>query len=234
MADAVSEFDAVAEDYEDQHASSIRFSGEETGFFAEQKAASVAEQLHRAGKPHPGTILDFGAGTGNSVGPLQSEFPESAITCLDVSQRSLQICAERTGGSVETMVFDGERIEAADKQFELVFTACVFHHIEHEHHIRLLRELRRTLGSGGNMFLFEHNPWNPLTRLAVARCPFDENAVLISAPVMRQRFLSAGFSTATIQYGVFFPRFLAWLRPFEKYLGWLPMGAQYSIRATVS
>lgn len=62
------------------------------------------------------------------------------------------------------------------------------------------------------LLLFEHNPWNPLTRHAVANCPFDENAVLISAPEMRKRLRTAGFRNVRIDYRLFFPGFLSALR----------------------
>ena len=79
--------------------------------------------------------------------------------------------------------------------------------------------------------LFEHNPWNPLTRHAVATCPFDVNAVLISAPEMRRRFRAAGFTDVDLKWTLFFPAFAAPLRPLEAGLGWLPLGAQYRLVA---
>ena len=44
-------------------------------------------------------------------------------------------------------------------------------------------ELKRVLRAGGACVIFEHNPLNPLTVQAVNTCPFDENAVLIKAPI---------------------------------------------------
>jgi len=80
--------------------------------------------------------------------------------------------------------------------------------------------------------LFEHNPWNPLTQHAVRNCPFDENAVLIAAPEMRRRLIKCGFGTIKTDYRTFFPAPLAALRPLERFLGWLPIGAQYSLFAS--
>src|SRR4029077_8585681 len=97
--------------------------------------------------------------------------------------------------------------------------------------VALLGEIRRALKPRGARFGFEHNPLNPLTRHAVDTCPFDENAVLIRAPTMRGRALQAGFADARINYRIFFPHALRGLRPLEPRLTWLPLGAQYYVRA---
>ena len=231
MGDLSAEFDQVADEYEEQHARSIRISGESTDYFARQKVEVVASYFRNRRKSEPARILDFGAGIGNAAGGLLSAFPQARLTCLDVSRRSLEICRRRYGDRMATLPFDGRRIEAEDAQFDLIFTACVFHHIDHADHVRLLGEICRVMKPDGSVFLFEHNPWNPLTRMAVANCPFDENAVLIEAREMKRRFLAAGFARADVRFGVFFPKALSGLRRFERQLGWLPLGAQYHIRA---
>ena len=171
------------------------------------------------------------AGRGNCVPHLQATFPDAALTALDVSARSLTHCKARAIRPLETVCYDGQTLPFEDARFDLVFTACVFHHIPEDDHIRLLAEIRRTLTPEGRFVLFEHNPWNPLTRHAVATCPFDANAVLISAPEMRRRFRAAGFGDVALRWTLFFPAALAPLRPLERGLGWLPLGAQYCLVA---
>lgn len=224
------EFDAYVDEYDAQHAASVRLSGEDPDFFAAYKAAEAARVMARAGIV-PARIMDFGAGRGNCVAHLQREFPAASLTCLDVSARSLSHCEARAIRPVEPVCYDGRTLPFGDARFDLVFTACVFHHIPAEDHIRLLREIRRTLTPQGRFILFEHNPWNPLTRHAVATCPFDQHAVLISAPEMRRRFRAAGFADVSLRWTLFFPAILAALRPLERGLGWLPLGAQYCMVA---
>ena len=60
-----------------------------------------------------------------------------------------------------------------------------------------------------------------------AVCAFDENAVLINAREMRRRMAAAGLSNTRIVYRIFFLRLLARLRPFERFLTKIPVGAQY-------
>jgi SAM-dependent methyltransferase len=224
------EFDAVADDYRQQHASSIRLSGEEPDFFARYKIEATADAMAMLGLM-PRRILDFGAGVGNSLPHLQEIFPQSEVTCLDVSARSLELCRERALRPVEVLHSDGRIIAAQDASFDLVFTACVFHHIDPATHVTHLREIRRVLAPAGRLVLFEHNPWNPLTQHAVRTCEFDRDAILISAPEMRRRFRAAGFADVSVDYRMFFPAALAALRPLERGLHWLPLGAQYSIIA---
>ena len=54
---------------------------------------------------------------------------------------------------------------------------------------------------------------------------------VISAPEMRRRFRAAGFTDVALRWTLFFPAFLAPLRPLERWLGWLPLGAQYCLVA---
>jgi SAM-dependent methyltransferase len=220
------EFDAYVDEYEAQHAASVKLSGEDPDFFAEYKAKEAARVMEAAGLS-PRRIMDFGAGRGNCVAHLQRQFPEAALTVLDVSARSLTHCQARAIRPLEAVCYDGQTVPFADASFDLVFTACVFHHIPEDDHIRLLREIRRTLTPQGRFILFEHNPWNPATQHAVRTCPFDANAVLISAPEMRRRFRAAGFGDVALRWTLFFPGFLSTLRPLERGLGWLPLGAQY-------
>ena len=224
------EFDAYVDEYDAQHAQSVKLSGEDPEFFAEYKAKEAARVMAAAGLA-PQRIMDFGAGRGNCIAHLQAEFPQAALTALDVSARSLTHCSARAIRPLETVCYDGRTLPFEDASFDLVFTACVFHHIPAEDHIRLLAEIRRTLSPKGRFMLFEHNPWNPLTRHAVATCPFDVNAVLISAPEMRPRFRAAGFTDIDLKWTLFFPAFAAPLRPLEAGLGWLPLGAQYRLLA---
>ncbi len=224
------EFDAYVDEYEAQHAASVKLSGEDPDFFAAYKAHEAARAMVVEGIA-PKRIMDFGAGRGNCVPHLQEAFPDAALTALDVSARSLDHCEARAIRPIEAVCYDGQTLPFEDGSFDLAFTACVFHHIPAEDHIRLLSEIRRTLSSKGRFILFEHNPWNPATQHAVRTCPFDANAVLISAPEMRRRFRAAGFTDVGLRWTLFFPGFLSALRPLERALGWLPLGAQYCLVA---
>ena len=224
------EFDRFADEYRAMHAASIRLSGEQPEYFAEYKIADIAAEL---GREHAvaRTALDFGAGVGYSVPFFARHLPATRVTCLDVSRKSLDLGAARHGAAAEFRHFDGRRIPYADGTFDVALASCVFHHIPHAEHVALLTEIRRVLTPGGRLFVFEHNPLNPLTRHAVNSCEFDEHAVLVLAPTMKRRVRAAGFATAAVRYRIFFPHVLRGLRPLEARLKWLPLGAQYYVVA---
>ena len=227
------EFDKFAQEYQAQLAAGLSASGEGPEYFAEYKIKDIAHAQRRQGQAPaaPLKVLDFGAGIGGSVPHVHKHLPKAELTCLDVSPRSLEIAQQRFPGQARYTVFDGQRIPCGDGQFDIAYAMCVFHHIPPSQHVALLRELRRVLRPGCSLYVFEHNPHNPLTRKVVRDCPFDENAVLIAAADLREKLQQAGFGPPQVRYRIFFPHFLRLLRPLEKLLAWLPLGAQYSTLA---
>jgi ubiquinone/menaquinone biosynthesis C-methylase UbiE len=228
---ARAEFDAYADRYDELLASSIASSGEGHEYFAEYKIRDLAGLwgVSHGTEASPQRILDFGSGTGSSIPHLITYFPKATITGADVSRESLDLARQRWSSAASFVHCSGTQLPFADGHFDLAFAACVFHHIPHDQHAPLLGELRRVVRRGGLLVLYEHNPLNPLVRKTVASCPFDEGAVLIPARTLRQRVASAGFEKVRSAYRVFFPRRFRALRPIERGLVWLPLGAQYYV-----
>jgi hypothetical protein len=79
------------------------------------------------------------------------------------------------------------------------------------------------------LFVFEHNPYNPVTRRLVNTCPFDADAVLLARAETVSLLKAAGLEPSAAAYCLFFPQMLAALRPLEAWLGWLPLGGQYFV-----
>jgi ubiquinone/menaquinone biosynthesis C-methylase UbiE len=226
------EFDKFAEEYRTLHAANIAASGELPEYFAEYKVRDIFRlHLSLGTEIKSPRILDFGAGIGTSVLYFRKYFPKSQMTCLDVSNKSLEIGKTRFGREAKFVIFDGKTIPFSDCSFDIAFAACVFHHIDYKEHVAILHEFHRVLVPGGIAMVYEHNPYNPLTVRAVNTCVFDENAQLIVGSAMKKSFKYARFRQARIRYRVFFPKVLQWLRPLEKSITWLPLGAQYYVFA---
>lgn len=226
------EFDKFADEYHASLKAGIALSGEGPEYFSEYKIIDIAREcapISSAGA-NGIRVLDFGAGIGNSVPYVRKHLAGAELTCLDLSQRSLEVAEKRFADMARYVRFDGARIPFPNDSFDIAYAMCVFHHINHADHGTLLQELRRVVKPGGSLFIFEHNPFNPLTVRVVNNCPFDENAHLIRGREMKQRLLSAGFASAATRYRVFFPHILRALRPLEGALAWLPLGGQYFVR----
>ncbi|MCC8396220.1 class I SAM-dependent methyltransferase [Paraburkholderia sp. MMS20-SJTR3] len=225
------EFDSFADEYLALHARNIAVSGEGPEYFAEYKIRDIAEEMARR-RIVPARMLDFGSGVGASIPWVKHYLPVAQLTCADVSDRSLDVARSRFPGAARFVHFDGRTLPFEAGEFNLAYAMCVFHHIDHAEHVDLLRELKRVVGPQGTVAVFEHNPLNPLTVRAVNTCEFDVNARLIAARDMKQACLDAGFTNVLVRFRIFFPHMLAKLRPLEKYLTVVPLGAQYSVYAS--
>ena len=225
------EFDRYADDYHRMLGRSTGLFGDPPAFFHRYKIADTRRTVDRSGVAVR-NILDFGCGIGSSIPYFRELFPAAGLVCADTSSRSLEIAAQRfPGASAQLAVQPAAPLALADGRFDLCFSACVFHHIDHAEHVAWLRELRRVTRPGGALVIFEHNPLNPLTRHVVHTCPLDVNARLVRAGTLARAVRTAGWRHVRVGYRLFFPGFLAALRPLEPLLAGLPLGAQYRLHA---
>jgi 2-polyprenyl-3-methyl-5-hydroxy-6-metoxy-1,4-benzoquinol methylase len=214
------EFDAFASGYQDLVTESVRISGESSDYFAAYKARYLGRILERASVRY---VLDYGCGVGSLAKHLHAQLPLERIDGYDPSAdsiRRVEDCLRRQG-------IYSNSLQALGTSYDLIVLANVLHHVKPEGRQALLRNIICRLRPNGRLVVFEHNPYNPLTRWAVSRCVFDEDAVLLRRSETQHRLRAAGFDILRRDFIVFFPRFLAALRPMEALLDWCPMGAQY-------
>ncbi len=223
------EFDKLAEEYITILNKDISLSGETADFFSEYKVIDLKNLID---SNQPGfSVLDFGCGIGNSIPYFIRHFPNIKLYCADVSKKSLDIAEQKFSNKASYLLFDGLSLPLPDNYLDLVFSACVFHHINHDEHASILRELYRVIKPNGLIVIFEHNPYNPLTVRIVKSCPLDTNAVLIKSSELVSSLYAIGFSSIKTCYRIFLPRSLGMLRFLERYLRWLPLGGQYYVAA---
>ncbi len=211
-------FDAYASTYEQLHANSIATSGEQPGYFADYKARC----LHRLlGPDYQEPVLDYGCGVGSLTFHLAARYP--TVHGVDISEQSIALARTR----VPTATFHTSLDALPATGFGTIVVANVLHHVMPKERPALLASLTRRLQPGrGRLVVFEHNPLNPLTRRAVSRCEFDDDAILLFPGELTRLLKDSGLTRVTRRFIVFFPRFLGLLRPLEPHLGWLPVGAQ--------
>ena len=217
------EFDQYAEQYDRVLGETIPEALSEDGYFSEYKIALIAERL---GRNQPTSILDFGCGAGRSLPYLKQYFPNAELWGFDVSPASLKVAAQRLS---EAHLFS-DWSAVASVPLDVIVAANVFHHIPLAQRQQALAHCRQALAKTGQMFLFEHNPFNPATRWIFERCPFDADAEMLSLRTAIDLSRKAGFQSEEHGYTLFFPRPLAFLRGLEPWLKRLPLGAQYYVQ----
>lgn len=220
-----SAFDAYRTTYEDVVAESIAFSRLDHGFFLDAKVRLLEHLFAKHFGARAPTLLDVGCG----VGLLHRRLAGcvKAVAGTDLSAGSLARAA------VDNPAFD-YRLQVEDtlpwpaSAFDASLAVCVFHHVPESRRRHLVAEMRRVTKPGGLVVLIEHNPWNLLTRVAVARCPFDHDAVLLGASRTRHLLAAEGLHSVESQHFLIFPIANRWTARAERALRHLPIGAQFA------
>ncbi len=219
------EFDQFADNYRNIHNNTLKLSGAESDYFSLHKI----EIIKFENNSKPIKFLDFGCGDGNSSNHFNKLMPQSNYYGIDVSEKSIEVANARKSESNSFTHFNGYIIPFENDFFDVIFAANVFHHIHFDLHENLFKEIHRVLKKGGKFYLFEHNPWNPITRHIVNTCPFDEDAVLLNPIYSKKTFKKLNFKSVNINFILFFPR-TKFFKPFlstEKKLKKIPLGGQY-------
>jgi SAM-dependent methyltransferase len=224
-------FDAHALAYRAQCEQGVELSGESKSFFMKGRIDSLRDWWRRTGRPAPRFIVDYGCGIGDACPVLAAAFEGCQVLGVDPSEESVER-AWRThaSGNVSFLPlseFAGSEAGTAD----LIHVNGVLHHVEPPDRAAFLRAIAVLLAPRGVVALFENNPINPGTRWVMSRIPFDRDAVPVTAHKTRRLLRAAGLRDLDTRYLFYFPRFLKALRPLERGLLRVPLGAQYGVFA---
>jgi len=220
-------FGNYVETYQKEVQSSINFIGQDVDFFIELKAnliKSIAGKF--LSNIEEIKVLDIGSGIGLTDHHLAKHFKN--LYGVDVEEDVVNKAREYNP-SVNYSLYNGSLLPHDDNSMDLVFAINVMHHVPPAGWNNFAAEMYRVTRKGGIAIVFEHNPLNPLTRLAVSRCEFDKDAVLLHKSKLKKLFTSAAFNIAQDSYIVFFPFNRKFFRSIEKFLCWLPLGAQHFV-----
>lgn len=220
------DFDDYADRYEGMLQDQLAFFSADRGYFSEYKVMTMRAN----GLQAPRSILDFGCGIGLTLPYLQKHFPQASLYATDISRKSLDHVASHHPGV--TALADAD-VDA--HRFDLILLAGVLHHVPPAQRPALMERLARLLTPEGSVYVFEHNPYNPVTRRMVSTCPFDQDAHLLSRRDLLALMAQSGaLKPKASGYCLFFPERLGGLRRLEPALRWLPLGGQYFVRAAQS
>jgi SAM-dependent methyltransferase len=224
---AAATFDRYQHTYRDAVNSSIGFSRGNVDVLARLKADDIVRTLNRAGQGAARSrVLDVGCGVGVTDAHLVKRVGE--LHGADVSPGVLDSAAAGNP-SVSYRSFDGKQLPYEDGSFDAAFAICVFHHVAPGERSALMAEMNRVTRPGGLVSVYEHNPTNPLTRLAVSRCEFDEDVDLLRPGEVRRLLRETGTGPIESRYITFFPWDVPILHGVERRLSRLPLGGQYVV-----
>jgi SAM-dependent methyltransferase len=218
-------FDRYRECYSDAVNSALDIPGFNVDYFTRVKSDYIRDIVATGFEcPNKLRALDVGCGVGNYHSLLRGNFAE--LVGVDVSPECVDAASKRNdGGRYDT--YDGEHLPYEDNAFDVAFTICVLHHVPPGQWPGFTAEIHRIIRPGGLAIIFEHNPYNPITRRIVNRCPFDKDAVLLRASTTRGLLEDAGFSDVRSRSILTVPAGTKFLRRVDGWLSGLPLGAQY-------
>jgi SAM-dependent methyltransferase len=224
-----SSFDPIASDYSELVSRSIAFGPREHDFYVRRKADALIDVTRRLlGEPAEQAVLDVGCGIGLTDEHLRGRF--GTLHGVDTAHEAVALAAKRNP-DVGYQVYDGSRLPYEEGRFDLAFAICVLHHVPVGDWVPFARELARVVRPGGLVVVVEHNPRNPLTRVAVSRCPFDEDAVLLGRRRACRVLAAAGLDPVEARFILLVPVDQPWTTRVERATARLPLGAQHYVAA---
>jgi len=217
------DFNTSKDSYRDTVEDVLSFAGQGLDFYTRAKADAFARILRRDGMTAP-RVLDIGCGHG-FIHPLLAQ-QGCEVVGVEMAAEVLPL-AQAANPGVEYHAYDGQLLPFADESFDVALTICVMHHVPPPQWLAFLAQARRVLRPGGRVVIFEHNPWNPMTRYVVSRNDIDADAVLLSHRKLKSMLRASGFRSVASGFILFTPFAQSLARRAETYLEWLPLGAQY-------
>jgi SAM-dependent methyltransferase len=221
------DFDEFAQNYREIHNKNISISGEDSDYFTKFKLITISSSYKKVYEKIK--ILDFGCGDGNLERFIYDFFTNCKYYGIDVSKASIEKANMLKKRNSKFELFDGENIPFQDNYFDIIIVANVFHHIDFKFHNKILKEIYRVLKPSGHFYIFEHNPFNPITRYIVKTCAFDAEAKLLYPFYTKKVLEEFNYDSIQTNYILFFPRtkFFKFFIQTEKLLKKIPIGAQY-------
>ena len=226
------EFDAYAVDYAAGMDNPLkRCLGSVVVSFVEVKVDWLLRAMRRRGRLEPlratTRLLDYGCAREPcwmccDNGDMKVSWPVATFLPR-CSQRLGAVGPEALRRELSVIESHGTSFDAAS--FDVVVLSAVLHHVEPSVQAsRVHRRYSRVLKPGGQVYIFEHNPYNPVTQWVVRHTPIDRNAVLLRPVEVHAELAKAGAGKCETTYLMFSPPRMTFCLLMDRALYWLPLG----------
>ncbi len=219
----------TSESYREELDRAVAFTGTSHEFFAGAKATELL-RLADAHLGDPATLdtLDAGCGIGLTDRHLAGRF--RSLTGTDLSPEALET-ASRENPDVRYELAESGRLPFDAGAFHLTFAANVVQVVPTDERATFVAELARVTRPGGLVSLFEHNPYNPLTRLVVRRFSLSSDVRMLALGATLRLLRQASLTPIVSGYMLLWPSRRRRLVAVERALRRIPFGAQYYVVA---
>jgi SAM-dependent methyltransferase len=176
-------------------------------------------------------FLDYGCGNGLFLKVLSDQGFVGELSGCDVSREMLTRAARTWENRDPPRFFllQDDDPQPAAAPYDIVVLCAVLHHIAPTQRLATYQKVHGLLKPEGRVYVFEHNPLNPVTSWVVRRTPIDRNAILLRAREVIHGLDQVGFRGLGTSYQMFFPPRMRSLNWVESFLRWLPLGGQYAV-----
>ncbi len=209
-------------------------------YFVRVKSLHFLENIKKIYNSLSGlNCIDLGCGTAETSAYFQDAFKYTAG--CDYSFGLLKFATQKGLKQIFLINSLSEVLPFKENSFNVAVLFNMIHHIDsNEKLIQTLEGVYRILKKDGLIAIYEMNPLNPLTRYVISTNEIDRAVNLDgyrkslypttfytweTRSIMKQ----CGFNIWGQQYLCFFPKFLSFLLPAERFLTKIPVGGLYSV-----
>lgn len=195
-------------------------------YFARGRLRWLRKRLDELGE-RPAAMLDFGCSDSATSADFFAQLSIRSLVGVDVSATGN--AAIEPAGVDDPKTFVHVADYRATGSMDLAFTHDIIPRMSPRNRAAATVLVFRSLKSGGLFAYWDHNPWNPVSRLTSSASSGRTSSL---TPTDARRLLrGVGFDIVHTTSTFYFPRTLTWCHPLEPMLGSLPLGRQYMVLA---
>ena len=122
-------------------------------------------------------VLDFGCGMGTVAYYAAKRLPNGHLTCLDISERWLDVCRKTLRGYGNVTIVHSEASELGKDSFDTVYCHFVLHDIPESELEHIITDLAGSLKTGGKLIFRE--PLKDIEKISAIKRLLDQYRMLL-------------------------------------------------------